>query len=117
MANHGEVINLGPDEHMVVLLTSGQAVIRDILEERERQDEKWGPVPRLDHGFGKWLQILMEEIGEACKTDLDATGYPEIYSQADVDTELTQAAAVLVAWLEHRAAIRESMVNGQEEGT
>ncbi len=85
-------------------------IVNNVLIERQKQDEKWGPVPRLDHDFGKWLKILMEEIGEACAAELEVDFYegeiqPE-FIQA-VDHELTQAGAVLVAWLEHRAAIRE----------
>ena len=96
--------------------TATQAgIVAEILNERSRQDEKWGPVPRLNHTFGRWLKILLEEIGEACEADLeitalDETGWMEIEREDWVDAtdaELTQAAAVLVAWLEHRAAIRE----------
>ena len=85
-------------------------ILQEILNERERQDEEWGPVPRLGHTFGKWLKILIEEIGEACACELevDALGAENApISLPQVDIELTQAAAVLVAWLEHRAAIRE----------
>jgi hypothetical protein len=100
----------------IVANSQSQAtVMADILNERERQDAKWGPVPRLEHDFGKWLQILMEEIGEASEENLDATWVAALESKPiegfmsyrQVDIELTQAAAVLVAWLEHRAAIRE----------
>lgn len=34
---------------------------RLVLEERERQDEKWG---HQDHTFDEWLPILIEEVGE-----------------------------------------------------
>jgi len=87
-------------------------VILDILNERVKQDEKWGPVPRLHHDFGKWLKILMEEVGEASKADLEVqyqtphnTEYEDVTWRSDVDKELIQAAAVLVAWLEHRGLV------------
>ncbi len=106
MDKPGEVFELGPDDEAVILLTTGRHPIKDILEERERQDEKWGPVPRLGHTSGKWLKILMEEIGEYCEAELEGIGY---YAE---EKELIQAAAVLVAWLEHRASIR-----AMQEGT
>lgn len=89
------------------------AVLLRVLNERAVQDTLWGPAPRLDHDFGRWLQILMEEIGEASKADLEGTydwkrdewEQADIH-QEDVDHELAQAAAVIVAWLEHRAGIR-----------
>ncbi|KKN64509.1 hypothetical protein LCGC14_0491220 [marine sediment metagenome] len=89
-----------------------QEIFSDIFMERERQDEKWGPVPRQNHTFGRWLQILIEELGEASEANLNVvfsteTGNDVAHREADVDHELTQAAAVLVAWLEHRAGIRE----------
>lgn len=88
------------------------AILMDIVEERKRQDLKWGKLPRIDHNFGKWLQILMEEIGEASKADLEVQASPrhggedERFTQQyveQVNKELTQAAAVLVAWIEHRS--------------
>jgi hypothetical protein len=63
-------------------------VLREIQAERERQDIKWG---QQDHDFGTWLQILMEEIGEASKDNLDGR---------DPRGELIQCAAVLVNWIE-----------------
>ena len=86
-------------------------VISKIMFERNRQDAKWGPIPRLDHDFGRWLKILMEELGEASAADLEVDFYEgeiDPHFIRLVDDELTQAAAVLVSWLEHRASLKES---------
>ena len=67
-------------------------ILDQISGERLRQDELWGT---QDHNDGKWMIILMEEIGEAAK---------DIYEnkQENADIELVQCAAVIVAWLESR---------------
>jgi hypothetical protein len=67
-----------------------QTIFDLIIEERKRQDIKWGADRMLSDG--EWLKIETEEIGEAAKASLE--GSPAVY------TELIQAAAVLVAWLE-----------------
>lgn len=109
-----QVIELGPDDDMEIILTNPtrRDIFVEIELERDRQDEKWGPVPRLRHDFGKWLKILMEEIGEASTAELEVDFYegeiqPEFIQE--VDNELTQAAAVIVAWLEHRTGLRVEM--------
>ena len=71
-------------------------VMRQVLDERNRQDEKWGPQDGLT--FVEWLAIEMEELGEAAQ---EVNEYHfragNIYQLRE---ELVQAAAVLVAWLE-----------------
>ncbi len=65
-------------------------IISEIVDERERQDEKWG---EQNHVPLKWLAILGEEVGEANKAVLDG----------DVDNlreELVQIAATAVAFLQ-----------------
>ncbi|MCE5264310.1 MAG: hypothetical protein LLG97_12350 [Deltaproteobacteria bacterium] len=66
-------------------------VMNDLRSEREKQDAKWGS---QNHGDSMWLTVLMEEIGEACAAGL------QMRSDAEIEQELIQAAAVLVAWLE-----------------
>jgi hypothetical protein len=39
----------------------------EVWEERERQNEKWGP---QHHDIPMWLAILMEEVGEASQAFL-----------------------------------------------
>lgn len=64
----------------------------DIDAERCRQDKKWGPNRRLSGML--WVLIAGEEMGEVCRSLLQCQGDDDLYA------EVTQAAAVLVAWLE-----------------
>lgn len=68
----------------------------DILQaldlERKAQDEKWGN--QSDNSIGRWLAILVEELGEASKAFLESDY--EKYRD-----ELIQAGAVIVAMIEH----------------
>ncbi len=59
-----------------------------LLTERKAQDAKWGYV---EHDGGKWLGILMEEVGEMCQDINQGNDYKE---------ELIQVAAVAMSWLE-----------------
>lgn len=61
-----------------------------IQTERRRQEAKWG---QQDHAPGRWSLILTEELGEVAKSVLEG-------DRANYLTELVQAAAVLVAWIE-----------------
>jgi NTP pyrophosphatase (non-canonical NTP hydrolase) len=70
-------------------------VMREIQEERRRQDEKWG---EQNHDDTWWLAILMEEVGELAQAMLHSSfGGPHAGTER---TELTQVAAVAVQWLE-----------------
>lgn len=62
----------------------------EILEERGRQDRKWG---EQNHQDMRWMTILTEEVGEVAKEILEG----EI---TKTRAELVQVAAVAVAWLE-----------------
>lgn len=95
-------------------------VLDEVAEERERQDEKWGPQHHpdgtgpLEHpvginndrlrdllrtvcnqrsraGTGTWTQILLEEVFEAMAEEPNS---PELRK------ELVQVAAVCAAWIE-----------------
>lgn len=68
-------------------------ILRAILDERDRQDAKWGV---QDHADEKWLAILVEEVGEAARGILD-------HDPPNLDEEIIQIAAVCVAWTEARA--------------
>lgn len=99
------------------IIDTSQALIR-VREERERQDEKWGP---QNHENLYWLGILMEEVGEVSKLLIDPLPihgeddrtYAELEQEwgqreDDIEAEITQVAAVAVAWLEsHRRRQRE----------
>lgn len=73
--------------------------------ERQRQHEKWG---RQRHGMTVWGAILAEEVGEAAQATLQLRSLP-VFAGAgdrhkklgDLLAEVTQIAAVAVAWAEH----------------
>jgi len=77
-------------------------VLAEICSERFKQDEKWGV---QNHSAEKWMVILMEEVGEACKDALEA--YPHknpILKKSEAlimwRKEMVQVAAVAVAAIE-----------------
>ena len=65
-------------------------IIQLILNEREKQDDKWG---EQNHDMYKWLAILGEEVGEANKAVLDN-------KDDELIDELIQVSAVVVAMIE-----------------
>tara|TARA_B100000530_G_C15656635_1_gene368575 strand:+ start:94 stop:330 length:237 start_codon:yes stop_codon:yes gene_type:complete len=65
-------------------------IIESILDERDRQDAKWG---EQNHEIFKWLAILGEEVGEINKAALE-NQYDETIN------ELIQTGAVVVAMIE-----------------
>jgi NTP pyrophosphatase (non-canonical NTP hydrolase) len=64
--------------------------LQRVLEERARQDRKWG---EQNHRDLRWLPILTEESGEVSKAINEEK--PD-----QVEKELVQVAAVAIAWLE-----------------
>ncbi len=75
-------------------METGIAVAK-ILNERLRQDEKWGV---QDHPDEIWLAILVEEVGELCEAVLHEKF--KMGGDKDVRTEAIQIAAVALAWIE-----------------
>lgn len=77
------------------------AVIREIIEERSRQDLKWGEQNWIDPA---WTSILSEEVGEAAREANDGTWPPHDKTREEstrrLRKELIQVAAVAVAWIE-----------------
>ena len=67
----------------------------DVLEEREKQDQKWG---EQNHNDYIWLAILSEELGEVSQAILQ-TDFGGKHS-GKTKEELIQLAAVAIAWLE-----------------
>jgi NTP pyrophosphatase (non-canonical NTP hydrolase) len=67
-------------------------ILKKILEERSRQDTKFGASPR-NMKPEVWLTVLTEELGEVSRAIIegDSAGY---------ETELIQVAAVAIAALE-----------------
>lgn len=70
-------------------MSTQQGIIDQILQERKRQDLKWGTPQSYSDNY--WLGILMEEVGEAAKNAIEFSN-PE--------DELIQVAAVALAWIE-----------------
>lgn len=79
------------------------SVMRDIFDERQRQDVKWG---EQNHPPEVWMAILMEEVGELATESLhDKFGVKEDgmnTSQCEVlmREEAVQVAAVAAAFIE-----------------
>jgi hypothetical protein len=78
---------------METLVSSQEQLLatQAVLDERDRQDSKWGSQRHLSDR--EWLTILVEEVGEAAKDILDEK--PD-----GLKTEVMQVAAVALAWLE-----------------
>lgn len=94
-----------------------------ITVERTKQEAKWGT---QRHGMAVWNAVAMEEVGEAAQAllklrsiPLDPDGYdPTLAPSAltmvrlgairELETEVIQAAAVYVAWLEHLIEARST---------
>jgi hypothetical protein len=76
-------------------------VIADVLEERGRQNAKWGA---QDHGLLAWNAILGEERGEFEQALLEAVvfdnGRRDRFTLDTVRRELTHVAAVAFAMIE-----------------
>lgn len=73
-------------------------LIQEVTAERVRQIKKWGS--QKDASPETWLMIAGEEFGEICRAAHDAIfqGSPA----DDMDQEIIQLIAVLVAWREER---------------
>lgn len=66
-----------------------------VMAERARQNTKWGV---QDHTPAEWMMILMEEVGEFARAEMEAR-----YRDADpirMREELVQVVAVALAMLE-----------------
>lgn len=83
----------------------------DVMSERIRQNRKWGT---QRHDAGKWLAILVEEVGEAAQAAMPSLGLTTI-KETDADNlyeELAHVSAVANAWMEQ---IREERENNRVE--
>lgn len=61
---YGTAFGLGPGARMDFQKTQTDQLIYSIVDERERQDKKWGP---QHHNAHTWMAILAEEMGEAAR--------------------------------------------------
>lgn len=81
------------------LFTEHQDILNDVLNERQRQNNKFG-ANRTQHPF-LWNTILTEEVGEAAKESLDM-----YFSSTPEDAvkkyrkELIEVAAVAIATIQ-----------------
>jgi NTP pyrophosphatase (non-canonical NTP hydrolase) len=69
------------------------SVLSEVLDERTRQDKKWG---EQSHGGDTWLVILMEEVGELAQATLKT----RFGGKGNAREEAIQVAAVAVAIVE-----------------
>ncbi len=72
-------------------------LLNEVMQERQRQDEKWGV---QNHSPFVWLAILGEEVGEANKAAVDAHFMHKVPNYGEYRAELIQVAAVAVAMVE-----------------
>ena len=75
-----------------------------VLEERARQNAKWG---RQEHSYPEWISLLTEEVGEAA-TEANKCNWAQTYDvalrhQAELFDELIQCAAVVFQIIEGMA--------------
>jgi NTP pyrophosphatase (non-canonical NTP hydrolase) len=96
-----------------------------VLEERRRQDARWGRAFDRRLPAGSWLAVLGEEVGEVAKALLETAGadagaaasFSIATARADEHDlvgELVQVAAVALGWLESIAGEACSRRSAQE---
>jgi len=85
-------------------LTAARSIdaARSLLEERDRQDAKWGV---QDHAPEWWLAILMEEVGELAQAVLEThfdngPTMEHVRGTDNIRKEAVQCAAVAMAFIE-----------------
>lgn len=76
-----------------------EGILNEIVNERRRQDEKFGE--QKHHPF-VWVSILGEEFGEVSRAAIEANflGYKNSGNWSNYRAELIQVAAVAVAMIE-----------------
>lgn len=72
-------------------------VNEEVYDERIRQMVKWG---KQKHDNGKWLAILVEEVGEAAQAMQQGSASSKETDASDLYEELIHTAAVASAWAE-----------------
>lgn len=71
-----------------------QKVLEDVVDERIKQNEKWGT---QDHDWGDWMLILGEEFGETCEEMLNNRFGRDKHGKMHRIKELREEAVQLVA--------------------
>lgn len=104
--NIGREVGKGNNLNKYMRETYSQDTALGLIQaERNRQDQKWG---RGFHGRSDlaWLGILAEEFGEVANAILE-------HDEKNLITEITQVAAVCVAWLEMGTPSSEQYAQGE----
>jgi NTP pyrophosphatase (non-canonical NTP hydrolase) len=80
-------------------LSDQKHIITAIINERDRQDKKWG---EQNHRIEKWVPILGEEFGELCEAINETIFYngSDKGGYENMRNEAIQVAAVAVGFLE-----------------
>ncbi len=84
-------------EHLTSDVSEQEKIINKVLEERKRQDAKWG---EQNHSAYVWASIIGEEYGEMCKAINEFGFDPTPRREQDIYTEAIQTIASCVAMLE-----------------
>ena len=87
------------DKEMSAGLTSGiqEKIITKVLEERKRQDAKWG---EQNHAAPVWGAIIGEEYGEVCKAINEFGFCPTREMEEQIYTEAIHTMASCMAMIE-----------------
>ena len=85
------------------MTTLKQHVIQDIINERSRQDDKWG---LQRHPLPLWMVILVEEVGELAQAMQRINDWGKESDADDPYTEAIHVAAVATAIAEQ---LKEAM--------
>ena len=88
--------------------TNDYLSVGEVLDERARQDAKWG---QQNHHALEWLAIIGEELGEANKAAAESHWRGETW--ANYRTELIQVAAVAIAAVQSLDRDGSPTVTGQ----
>lgn len=88
-------------------VTTMVEVNRQVLQERARQNEKWG---LQNHDDGRWLAILGEEFGEVCQAMQQGSLASKESDASNLYEELIHVAAVASAFAEQ--VLRDNQSNG-----
>lgn len=108
---HMRELSQADQDGRLVVLPHGKAQwLKAILDERNRQDQKWG-FPQ-ENTYGEWGSILAEEAGELCK-ELNELNFGR-GDPGKMETEAVQVAAVALSILEHAAVAHDVTVQVAE---
>jgi hypothetical protein len=94
-----------------------KAALKSIIEERHRQDQKWG---QQNHDPIVWSAILGEEVGELCQAILEThfDNGPEARAKgghANMRAEAVQVGAVVEAFIEYLDRVEAKRVKAECE--